>query len=58
MLDKHTQEFDTYLDSGKHAETWKKQLREGDLLGVAGAPTIFINRRLVVGGPSPRTLGK
>jgi len=41
--------FDTCLDSGKHAEGWKKSLEEGQRYGLTGTPSFFINGRLLVG---------
>jgi protein-disulfide isomerase len=41
--------FDTCLDSGKHAEAWKKSLEEGQRYGLTGTPSFFINGRLLVG---------
>jgi protein-disulfide isomerase len=41
--------FDTCLDSGKHAEAWKKSLAEGQSYGLTGTPSFFINGRLLVG---------
>ena len=41
--------FNTCLDSGKHAETIKKDIVEGSRAGVSGTPAIFINGRLLSG---------
>jgi len=41
--------FNTCLDSGKHAETIKKDILEGSRAGVSGTPAIFINGRLLSG---------
>lgn len=41
--------FDACLDTGKHAEAWKKSLEEGQRYGLSGTPSFFINGRLMVG---------
>jgi len=41
--------FNMCLDSGKHAETIKKDIVEGSRAGVSGTPAIFINGRLLSG---------
>jgi protein-disulfide isomerase len=48
--------FDKCLDDGKHAATWQKHVGEGNLFGVSGTPTVFVNGRVLVGGVSPRNL--
>jgi protein-disulfide isomerase len=41
--------FNTCLDSGKHAETIRKDQEEARKLGVSSTPTTFINGRLLSG---------
>jgi predicted DsbA family dithiol-disulfide isomerase len=41
--------FNTCLDSGKHADTVRKDQEEARKLGVSGTPTTFINGRLLSG---------
>jgi protein-disulfide isomerase len=41
--------FETCLSSGKHQSAIKKDIEEGQRLGVAGTPAFFINGRLVSG---------
>lgn len=41
--------FDTCLDSGKHAESVKKDLAYGKTLGVTGTPSFFINGKQIEG---------
>jgi protein-disulfide isomerase len=55
-LKKHAEElgldmaaFNACLDSGKHAEGWRKSLEEGQRYGLTGTPSFFINGRLLVG---------
>ncbi len=47
-----TAAFNQCLDSGRQAEAIQKQKAEGAQLGVGGTPTVFINGRLLAGGPS------
>lgn len=48
-------QFDLCLDTGRHARLWQEGLREGNLYGVSGTPTFFINGRLVMGAPTMET---
>ena len=41
--------FDGELDSGKFADTVRKDMKDGDKLGVDATPTIFINGRKIEG---------
>jgi protein-disulfide isomerase len=41
--------FNTCLDSGKYAETVRRDQEEARKLGVSGTPTTFINGRLLSG---------
>lgn len=41
--------FDTCLDSGKYAESVKKDIRDGTRAGVSGTPAMFINGRFISG---------
>jgi protein-disulfide isomerase len=41
--------FSACLDSGKHAETIRKDKEEAATLGVTGTPTLFINGRMLLG---------
>jgi len=41
--------FETCLSSGKHQAAIKKDIEEGQRLGVAGTPAFFINGRLFTG---------
>ena len=43
-------EFDSCLDSGRHAEQVQNDLKEGERAGLTGTPTIFINGVIVDGG--------
>jgi protein-disulfide isomerase len=40
--------FDAALDSGKFTESVHRDLHDGDRVGVAGTPTVFLNGRRVV----------
>jgi len=42
--------FDGCLDSGRYVEQVQNDLREGNVVGVNGTPTMFINGTLVDGG--------
>jgi protein-disulfide isomerase len=42
-------EFDSCLDSGKHAEEVRKDFADGQQAGVTGTPAFFINGKLVSG---------
>jgi protein-disulfide isomerase len=44
--------FDGDLDSGKYADVVRKDMKDGDKLGVDATPTIFINGRKVEGDKS------
>jgi predicted DsbA family dithiol-disulfide isomerase len=41
--------FDTCLDSGRHAETIRKDKEDAARLGVSGTPTLFVNGRIILG---------
>ena len=41
--------FETCLSSGKHQAAIKKDIEEGQRLGVTGTPAFFINGRLLTG---------
>jgi protein-disulfide isomerase len=45
--------FDSCLDSGRHAETVQKDMRDGAGLGVTGTPAMFINGIPLPGGALP-----
>ena len=45
----NTEEFNTCLDSGKHAAAVAKDAQEGAAAGVSGTPAFFINGRLASG---------
>jgi protein-disulfide isomerase len=42
-------QFNTCLDSGKYAETWREGQAAGAKIGVQSTPTFFVNGRMVVG---------
>jgi protein-disulfide isomerase len=44
-----TAAFDQCLDSGRHAEGWRKDTADAERYGVSSTPAFFINGRLVVG---------
>lgn len=44
-----TKAFNKCLDSGKHADTVRRDIQEGSLLGVTGTPALFINGRPLSG---------
>lgn len=44
-----TAEFDSCLDSGKHAQEVKDDFNDGRAAGVSGTPTFFINGQKIVG---------
>jgi protein-disulfide isomerase len=44
-----TAAFNQCLDSGRHAEDWKKDAADAERYGVSSTPAFFINGRLVVG---------
>jgi protein-disulfide isomerase len=44
-----TAAFDLCLDSGRHAEGWRKDAADAERYGVSSTPAFFINGRLVVG---------
>ena len=44
-----TAAFDQCLDSGRHAEGWRKDTEEAERYGVSSTPAFFINGRLLVG---------
>ena len=44
-----TAAFDQCLDSGRHAEGWRKDAADAERYGVSSTPAFFINGRLVVG---------
>lgn len=52
VLKLNTATFNECLDSGRQAEAIRKEKAEGSQLGVGGTPTVFINGRLLAGGPS------
>jgi len=50
--------FETCLSSGKHQATIKKDIEEGQRLGVAGTPAFFINGRLFTGAQPLEAFGR
>jgi protein-disulfide isomerase len=44
-----TSKFDQCLDSGRHAESIKADMKHGEQLGVQSTPTVYVNGRAVVG---------
>lgn len=48
-LELNTAEFDSCLDSGKHADEVRKDMAEGSSYGVSGTPAFFVNGILVSG---------
>ena len=48
-LDLEITKFETCFDSGKYQSAVKKDIEEGNRLGVSGTPAFFINGRLVSG---------
>jgi protein-disulfide isomerase len=48
-LDLEIAKFETCFDSGKYQSAVKKDIEEGNRLGVSGTPAFFINGRLVSG---------
>lgn len=46
-------EFDSCLDSGRHAEQIRRDLQEGASVGVDGTPALFVNGIPVQGGAVP-----
>jgi protein-disulfide isomerase len=44
-----TAAFDQCLDSGRHAEGWRKDSADAERYGVSSTPAFFINGRLIVG---------
>jgi protein-disulfide isomerase len=55
-LNLDTAKFDECLDSGAQADAVKKDLGEGQQLGIAGTPAFFINGRFVSGAVDYSTL--
>lgn len=45
----NTGKFNSCLDSGKYEEETKKDLADGQAVGVSGTPTFFINGKMLVG---------
>ena len=43
------EKFNECLDSGRHAETWRKDMEEGTAAGVTGTPAFFVNGRFING---------
>lgn len=48
-LDLDTAEFNSCLDSGKHAAKVKQDLADGQAAGVSGTPSFFVNGQKLVG---------
>ncbi len=43
------EKFGECVDSGRHADTWRKSAKEGEAMGVKYTPTVFVNGRMVSG---------
>ena len=55
-LSMNAETFATCLDSGKHAETIRKDQDEARKAGVSSTPTMFINGRLLSGNQPYTTI--
>jgi protein-disulfide isomerase len=48
-LGMNAEQFNSCLDSGKHADTIQADLKEGQAAGVSGTPAMFVNGRFISG---------
>jgi len=49
QLGLNQQQFDSCLDSGKHAQEIQKDVSDGSIAGVSGTPSFFVNGRQISG---------
>jgi protein-disulfide isomerase len=50
--------FETCFDSGKYQAAVKKDIGEGNRLGVTGTPAFFINGRMISGAQSTEAFAR